>query len=196
MGHSRTFAVDNSDVVSDARSDCSPISARTLQSSPSKCMKLPMACGVLWVMACRIKRSSVAQKVLLRSTRGNLSKRCRVRCNNYGLFARDNSCRCLPTHFHYVNGTTAITEQRPVKAIWGHERIEHNLERSATEIAPAYTRGLIEQFGIYLPDDGPDGLVNVGLGLACGWHTTHHRPPVMSRQRNIFPEIVRSRSLV
>ena len=35
---------------------------------------------------------------------------------------------------------------------------------AATEIAPAYRRGLVEQFALALPDDGPDGLVNVGLG--------------------------------
>ncbi|MEC9270258.1 MAG: MBL fold metallo-hydrolase, partial [Actinomycetota bacterium] len=78
------------------------------------------------------------------------------------------------THFHYVNGTTALTEREPIGAIWGHERIAGNLERSATEIAPAYSRGLVEQFGIQLPDEGPDGLVNVGLGLA--YRMKHHAP--------------------
>ena len=78
------------------------------------------------------------------------------------------------THFHYVNGTTALTKREPVGAIWGHERIVGNLERSATEIAPAYSRGLVEQFGIQLPDEGPDGLVNVGLGLA--YRMKHHAP--------------------
>ena len=78
------------------------------------------------------------------------------------------------THFHYVNGTVALTEQEPVTAIWGHERIAQNLERAAMEIAPAYSRGLVEQFGIQLPDEGPDGLVNVGLGLA--YRMPHHAP--------------------
>ena len=78
------------------------------------------------------------------------------------------------THFHYVNGTVALTEQEPVAAIWGHERIAQNLERAAMEIAPAYSRGLVEQFGIQLPDEGPDGLVNVGLGLA--YRMPHHAP--------------------
>ena len=78
------------------------------------------------------------------------------------------------THFHYVNGTTALTAHEPIKAIWGHERITENLDRSATEIAPAYSRGLVEQFGMQLPDEGPDGLVNVGLGLA--YRMAHHAP--------------------
>ena len=42
------------------------------------------------------------------------------------------------THFHYVSGTQAILDTEPVAAIWGHARIEDNLRRSATEIAPAY----------------------------------------------------------
>ena len=72
----------------------------------------------------------------------------------------------LYTHFHYVNGTSAITDTEPVTAIHGHTRIAHNLERAASEIAPAYGRGLVEQFGVTLPADGPDGLAGVGLGLA------------------------------
>ncbi|MEL0074527.1 MAG: MBL fold metallo-hydrolase, partial [Ilumatobacter sp.] len=46
----------------------------------------------------------------------------------------------LYTHFHYVGGTTAITESEPVESIIGHERIASNLSRSATEIAPTYSR--------------------------------------------------------
>lgn len=72
----------------------------------------------------------------------------------------------LYTHFHYVNGTAAITGVEPVRDIHGHARIAVNLDRSASEIAPAYGRGIVEQFGLTLPDDGPDGLVGVGLGLS------------------------------
>lgn len=70
----------------------------------------------------------------------------------------------LYTHFHYVNGTTAVTDTEPVTAIHGHARIHENLDRSATEIAPTYVRGIVEQFGVQLPAEGPDGLVGVGLG--------------------------------
>ncbi len=80
----------------------------------------------------------------------------------------------LYTHFHYVNGTSAITDTEPVTAIHGHARIAHNLERAASEIAPAYARGLIEQFGVVLPTDGPDGLAGVGLGLA--YRMPEHAP--------------------
>ena len=86
----------------------------------------------------------------------------------------------LYTHFHYVQGTTAIVEDRermgitaPL-AVYGHERIAHNLSRAGTAIAPTYTRGLVEQFALALPNDGPDGVVNVGLGLA--YRNAEHAP--------------------
>ncbi|MEY2974776.1 MAG: hypothetical protein RIR49_1196 [Actinomycetota bacterium] len=78
------------------------------------------------------------------------------------------------THFHYVGGTTAITEREPVEAIWGHSRLEANIRRSVTEIAPAYGRGITEQFAIQLPRSGPDSVPNVGLGLA--WRMPDHAP--------------------
>ena len=90
----------------------------------------------------------------------------------------------LYTHFHYVQGTRAVIDERGDGdlPIWGHTRLEGNLLRAATEVAPAYARGLIEQFALQLPLDGPDGLVNVGLGLAyrLGEHapfTLGHVPP-------------------
>lgn len=71
------------------------------------------------------------------------------------------------THFHYVDGTTAIVEEpgnaNPLPVV-GHERIASNRSRATTEIGPAYARGLVEQFAIAMPSDGPDGIVNVGLG--------------------------------
>jgi alkyl sulfatase BDS1-like metallo-beta-lactamase superfamily hydrolase len=72
----------------------------------------------------------------------------------------------LYTHFHYVSGTAAVldgphTDPLPV---WAHERVAVNRSRAATEIAPAYGRGIAEQFGVTLPTSGADALVNVGLG--------------------------------
>lgn len=71
------------------------------------------------------------------------------------------------THFHYVDGTAAILEEAgtpdPLTVV-GHPRIAANRSRAAAEIGPAYARGLVEQFAIALPADGPDGSVNVGLG--------------------------------
>ena len=78
------------------------------------------------------------------------------------------------THFHYVSGTQVILDTEPVDVIWGHERIESNLRRSATEIAPTYGRGLVEQFAMQLPATGPDGNVNVGLGRA--YRMPEHAP--------------------
>jgi len=71
------------------------------------------------------------------------------------------------THFHYVNGTTAVFDDvgAPVP-VWGHAGIEGNLARVGGEVGPVARRGLIEQFGVQLPEGGPDGLVNAGLGLA------------------------------
>ena len=69
------------------------------------------------------------------------------------------------THFHYVDGTAAIFEEAGAKLpIVGHKRIGVNRTRASAEIGPAYSRGIVEQFGVALPADGPDGLVNVGLG--------------------------------
>lgn len=70
------------------------------------------------------------------------------------------------THFHYVGGTRAVfIEAGHDVPIHGHERIAVNLARVASEIAPAYSSGLIHQFGLRLPADGPDGVVNMGLGV-------------------------------
>ena len=73
----------------------------------------------------------------------------------------------LYTHFHYVCGTEAVFEDGAARTIpiWAHEKVVLNRARTATEIAPAYGRGLAEQFAMLLPHDGPDGRVNVGLGF-------------------------------
>lgn len=72
------------------------------------------------------------------------------------------------THFHYVAGTVAVLEEHghaePLP-VHGHARIALNRARTGGEIAPAYGRGLIEQFAISLPDTGPDSCPNVGLGF-------------------------------
>lgn len=73
------------------------------------------------------------------------------------------------THFHYIEGTQAVLDEgnhvTPLP-IFGHRRIAANKARTSGEIAPAYGRGLVEQFAIVMPTDGPDGLVNVGLGFS------------------------------
>jgi alkyl sulfatase BDS1-like metallo-beta-lactamase superfamily hydrolase len=74
---------------------------------------------------------------------------------------------CIYTHFHYVAGTTALIPETPSGQleIWGHSGIGANLARFGGEIAPRSGRGLVHQFGMTLPDEGPDGLVSCGLGL-------------------------------
>lgn len=78
----------------------------------------------------------------------------------------------LYTHFHYVAGTQAVLDEDPTRDIpvWGHGRIASNRLRTAAEIGPAYSRGLVQQFATQLPDNGPDAVVNVGLGR-------HYRDP-------------------
>ena len=72
----------------------------------------------------------------------------------------------LYTHFHYIGGTRAVLDEAGGDVpILGHERIPANLARVSSEIGPAYASGLIHQFGLRLPTDGPDALVNEGLGL-------------------------------
>lgn len=87
----------------------------------------------------------------------------------------------LYTHFHYVSGTQAVLDDDPTQEvqIWGHEKIAYNRVRATAEIAPAYGRGLVEQFAITLPQDGPDGTVNVGLG-------NFYRNPIFTTQTNGF----------
>lgn len=72
----------------------------------------------------------------------------------------------LYTHFHYVGGTEAVHEDANSRSmpIYGHEKVAYNRNRATSEISTTYVRGLIEQFAIFLPDSGPDGNVNVGLG--------------------------------
>ncbi len=73
------------------------------------------------------------------------------------------------THFHYVGGTSAAlaeaTDPDGVPVI-GHAGIVGNLARQAGEVNPKARRGLIHQFGMRLPEDGPDGLLHAGLGLS------------------------------
>lgn len=71
------------------------------------------------------------------------------------------------THFHYVEGTKAILQEgnhvTPLP-IYAHEKVKGNKARTLGEISPAYARGLVEQFAIVMPTEGPDATVNVGLG--------------------------------
>ena len=71
---------------------------------------------------------------------------------------------CIYTHFHYVGGTETLLAEQPDLPIWGHAGIEMNLKRFSGEVGPRGSRGLVHQFAIMMPNEGPDGVVNVGLG--------------------------------
>lgn len=79
------------------------------------------------------------------------------------------------THFHYVGGTTAVFDAAGrTLPVYAHERVAANRARTSSEVSAAYNRGLVEQFGTSLPLDGPDGLINVGLGLS--FKNPNHAP--------------------
>ena len=107
------------------------------------------------------------------------------------------------THFHYVDGTAALFEEAGGAGtsggaatrtnatgakvpIVGHKRIATNRTRASAEIGPAYSRGLVEQFAIALPADGPDGLVNVGLGR---WYRNPAHAPFTSGHLPVTQEL-------
>lgn len=71
---------------------------------------------------------------------------------------------CVYSHFHYIGGTKALLADAPELPIWGHGGIPGNLRRFSGEVGPRGSRGLAHQFGVLLPESGPEGLVNVGLG--------------------------------
>ena len=69
------------------------------------------------------------------------------------------------THSHYVAGTEAIVAEIGHEPdIWGHRAIIDNRREIGLETAAIGGRGLIHQFGMLLPPDGPDALVNCGIG--------------------------------
>lgn len=70
------------------------------------------------------------------------------------------------SHFHYVSGTQAILDRYPDIDIWGHEGIVANRQGYGFEMNAVAGRGLVHQFGMSLPTEGPDAIANVGLGLA------------------------------
>lgn len=72
----------------------------------------------------------------------------------------------LYTHFHYVAGTQAVLDEVGHDVdIWGHEGIVGNRQRVGAEVSAVAGRGLVHQFGLMLPSEGADGLINVGLGM-------------------------------
>ncbi len=71
------------------------------------------------------------------------------------------------SHFHYVGGTRAVFDRVGAAVpIWSHAAVHANRLRATGEIGPAYRNGLVHQFGLALPAEGPDALVNVGLGMS------------------------------
>jgi alkyl sulfatase BDS1-like metallo-beta-lactamase superfamily hydrolase len=78
------------------------------------------------------------------------------------------------SHSHYVGGTEAVVGAGDSVPVWGHERIVANRQRTGVELSASAARGAVQQFGIFLPPDGPDGLINVGLGVS--FNRADHAP--------------------
>ena len=80
------------------------------------------------------------------------------------------------SHFHYVGGTRALLDAgAPADIpIWSHAKVLANRSRQAGEVGPVSRSGLIHQFGILLPDEGPDALVGAGIGRA--FRNPEHAP--------------------
>jgi alkyl sulfatase BDS1-like metallo-beta-lactamase superfamily hydrolase len=88
---------------------------------------------------------------------------------------QDPVAAVIYTHFHYVAGTQAVLDEKgEAVPIWGHAGIVGNRQRVGSEVGAAAGRGLIHQFGIRLPPDGPDAIINVGLGLE--FRSADHSP--------------------
>lgn len=72
------------------------------------------------------------------------------------------------SHYHYVQGSAVYLEEAAQDAdtfpIWAHVDSERLMAASGAEVGPMRTLGLVGQFGLTLPSDGPDSLPNVGLG--------------------------------
>ena len=70
------------------------------------------------------------------------------------------------SHYHYVSGTTAFLEGRDASElpVWAHADLSELLASYGAETGPQSIRGLMCQFGIQLPADGPDSMPNLGLG--------------------------------
>lgn len=71
----------------------------------------------------------------------------------------------LWSHYHYVQGSAVYVEDAGGELdIWAHVDSARLLAAVGAEIGPIRLRGLVSQFGIALPGDGPDALPNVGIG--------------------------------
>ncbi|HUS42083.1 MAG TPA: alkyl sulfatase dimerization domain-containing protein [Ilumatobacteraceae bacterium] len=72
------------------------------------------------------------------------------------------------SHFHYVGGTRALIDAGASAdvPIWSHAGVMANRSRQAGEVGPVSQYGLVHQFGMLLPPDGPDSLVSAGIGPA------------------------------
>ncbi|MFW2334647.1 alkyl sulfatase dimerization domain-containing protein [Ilumatobacter sp.] len=72
------------------------------------------------------------------------------------------------SHYHYVYGTAAYLDDAGSNGddfpIWAHVDGPRLLAEMGAEVGPTRTAGLVGQFGLALPTDGPDSMPNVGLG--------------------------------
>jgi alkyl sulfatase BDS1-like metallo-beta-lactamase superfamily hydrolase len=71
----------------------------------------------------------------------------------------------LWSHYHYVQGSAVYTDEAGADLpVWAHVDSERLLGALGADVGPVRLRGLVSQFGIMLPGDGPDCMPNVGIG--------------------------------
>ena len=71
----------------------------------------------------------------------------------------------LWSHYHYVQGSAVYVDDAGGRLdIWSHIDSARLLAEVGAELGPVRLRGIVSQFAIALPGDGPDALPNAGLG--------------------------------
>lgn len=70
------------------------------------------------------------------------------------------------THVHYVFGsrTWIPTELEGKVPVWAHPSLMLNMSRMASDLSPFMVRRAAIQFGMHLPNEGPDSSCHQGLG--------------------------------
>ncbi|HEY5664901.1 MAG TPA: alkyl sulfatase dimerization domain-containing protein [Ilumatobacter sp.] len=71
----------------------------------------------------------------------------------------------LWSHYHYVQGTAVYVDDAGGELeIWSHVDGPRLLAAVGADVGPVRRRGIVSQFAIVLPGEGPDALPNAGLG--------------------------------
>ena len=124
MGHQQSFANDDSDVVAGARGG---IANRSLHEHTERLapQMYEVASGVWCLVGNGLSNQTFIQGPdgIIAIDTGESREEMNSALEQLRLVSDQPVVAVVYTHFHYVNGTTALTEKEPINAIWGHERI-------------------------------------------------------------------------